>query len=199
MIYSIYKITNKVNNKVYIGFTQDTERRWKQHINDYVRIKRPLYESMKKHGTDNFIFEVIYQSDNREHTLTIMEPYFIDLYDSYNKGYNCNKGGLNTNTDELCKLNSERMKKENPMFNHETRKKVSKSLKGRKTGPRTILTKEKIKQGKLGEKNPNYGNPDAAIHLNVKITCEHCQKIMNKGNYIRWHGERCCSINNTIK
>lgn len=190
MIYSIYKITNKVNHKVYIGFTQDTERRWKQHINDYVRIKRPLYESMKKHGINNFIFEVIYQSDNREHTLTIMEPYFIDLYDSYNKGYNCNKGGLNTNTDELRKLNSERMKKDNPM------KKLKHNAGTFKKGHKPKITKErnnKISISMLAEKNPNYGNPDAAIPLNVKITCEHCQKIINKGNYARWHGKKCRS------
>ena len=188
MIYSIYKITNKVNGKVYIGFTQDIKRRWKQHINDHKKIQRPLYESMIKHGIDSFEFEVLYESEDREHTLTIMEPFYIKLYDSYNKGYNCNEGGLNTNTDELRESNSNRMKNSNPM-------KILRTNKGSfKKGHKPIITEErndKIRQSKLGKNNHNFGNREAAAPLNIKIVCDHCGATMNKGNYVRWHKNKC--------
>jgi group I intron endonuclease len=192
MIYSIYKITNKVNNKVYIGFTQDTETRWKNHRN--CKLDRPLYNSIKKHGIDNFSFEIIYKSDDRDHTLLIMEPYFIELYEAYTKGYNCVKGGINTNTDEHRQKLSDRMKTNNPMKNPETAAKVSKSLMGKKP----TITKErneKIRQSKIGIKNHNFGKTETADILNKKkFTCSKCGIETNKGNYKRWHEDKCRKI-----
>lgn len=187
MIYSIYKITNKVNNKVYIGFTQDVEARWKNHRN--ATYNRPLYNSIKKHGIDKFIFEIIYQSHDREHTLLEMEPYFIEEYDAYNKGYNCVKGGLDTNTDEMCKRASDRMKTNNPMSKLRHNKGTFKK------GNKPIITaerNEKIRQSKIGANNHNYGNKNAADVLNKqRFVCEKCGVETNKGNYKRWHGEKC--------
>ena len=189
MIYSIYKITNKVNNKVYIGFTQDVKRRWKNHRN--ASYNRPLYNSIKKHGIDNFIFEIIYQSYDREHTLLEMEPYFIEQYDAYNKGYNCVKGGSNTNTDEMRMRSSKRMKENNPMKRPEVAAKVSKTLMGHKPVI-TAERNEKIRQSKIGANNHNYGNKNAADVLNKqRFVCEKCGVETNKGNYKRWHGEKC--------
>jgi group I intron endonuclease len=186
MIYSIYKITNKVNNKVYIGFTQNVDKRWKNHSRS--EYNRPLYNSIRKHGIDNFTFEIIYQSKDREHTLVEMEPFFIEEYNSYNNGYNCVKGGLNTNTDEMRRLSSDRMRKNNPM-------KVLKTNRGTfQKGHKPNITKErneKIRQSKLGSNNHNFNNPNAAAPLNTKVTCEVCGKETNKGNYVRWHKTRC--------
>ena len=39
-IYSIYTITNNINGKVYVGFTEDIRRRWKSHINDSKRVEK---------------------------------------------------------------------------------------------------------------------------------------------------------------
>jgi group I intron endonuclease len=56
----IYKITNKVNGKVYIGKSNDPERRWKQHKSEVYKNKTTyLYQSMRKYGVDNFSFIVI--------------------------------------------------------------------------------------------------------------------------------------------
>ena len=59
-ICGIYKITNMVNDKVYIGQSQDIYNRWKEH--KYARNKRycfALYSAFKKYGFDNFSFEII--------------------------------------------------------------------------------------------------------------------------------------------
>jgi len=94
-LYTIYKITNKVNNKCYIGFTQNIEKRWRSHKSKNGSKNKLLYKSFTKYGIDNFSFEIIYQSKLREHTLTIMEPFFIKTYESYGpKGYNMNEGDL---------------------------------------------------------------------------------------------------------
>ena len=68
-MYSIYKITNTVNSKCYIGFTGNIKRRWKQHKVNRKNGKKPLYQAFRKYGIKNFTFEVIYESENRDETL----------------------------------------------------------------------------------------------------------------------------------
>lgn len=59
----IYKITNDINNKVYIGKTLlSIEKRFKEHCKDYKREgkeKRPLYRAMNKYGIEHFSIEEI--------------------------------------------------------------------------------------------------------------------------------------------
>ena len=67
----IYKITNNINGKIYIGKTNflKPEDRWKQHLREAKRKrceKRPLYSAINKYGKDNFNFEVVEQTDNTE-------------------------------------------------------------------------------------------------------------------------------------
>jgi group I intron endonuclease len=95
-IYYIYKITNKFNNKVYIGYTGGSiQRRWKQHIScsKIFPNKTKLYSAINKYGPENFSIETIYCSLSKDHTLKEMEPYFIRLYNSKNSGYNIRPGG----------------------------------------------------------------------------------------------------------
>lgn len=102
-IYTIYKVTNILNNKCYIGFDSAWPKRMKDHLKDYSKEKdqKILYRAMRKHGVENFSFEVIYQSREpgnkmKSHTLTVMEPYFIKEYDSLIHGYNATSGGEGT-------------------------------------------------------------------------------------------------------
>lgn len=89
----IYKITNDVNQKVYIGMTERTiEERFKEHCYDYKRRsfeKRPLYAAMKKYGTEHFHVELIEETNNPEER----EQYWIRFYNSYGNGYNATIGG----------------------------------------------------------------------------------------------------------
>lgn len=97
-IYSIYKITNKITNQVYIGYTQDFQTRIKKHFNPkrskYDGSHRTkLYKAIKQYGIESFHAEIIYQSIDKDYTHNIMESYFIGEYDSYQNGYNMTKGG----------------------------------------------------------------------------------------------------------
>ena len=57
----IYKITNLINNKIYIGQTNNPKRRWQEHKNLGYDTKETklLYRAIKKYGKDNFVFEII--------------------------------------------------------------------------------------------------------------------------------------------
>ena len=95
----IYKITNKVNGKVYIGESYDLEHRWMKHIEDLSNNRHSnikLQSDWNKYGLKNFNFEtekVI--KDNIsiylvELILLIYEYMYINKYDSINNGYNIN-------------------------------------------------------------------------------------------------------------
>lgn len=91
----IYKITNKINNKIYIGKTLTTvEKRWKTHLNDYQRETinhRPLYKAMQKYGIENFFVETVEECNANE--LNEREKYWIEFYQSFKYGYNATLGG----------------------------------------------------------------------------------------------------------
>lgn len=61
MLYVVYKIKNKTNDKIYIGITNNLHLRWKNHQrNAFINnMKMPLYASMRKYGIDNFEINVI--------------------------------------------------------------------------------------------------------------------------------------------
>lgn len=89
----IYKITNQINNKVYIGKTEfSIEKRFKEHCADAFRSRneqRPLYAAMRKYGIENFNIEEIEKTDMPEER----EKYWIEYYQSFKNGYNATLGG----------------------------------------------------------------------------------------------------------
>lgn len=107
----IYKITNSINNKLYIGQTITTiQERWSNHKSD-ARTNHNhtvLYRSMNKYGIENFnIIEIckVFNVDKTElkNILNSLEIYYIKLYNSTNRyfGYNITSGG--NNVDHMMK------------------------------------------------------------------------------------------------
>ena len=91
----IYKITNDINNKIYIGKTLYTiEHRFKEHCKDSKKRqneKRPLYSAMNKYGIEHFHIELIEECD--ESILSEREKFWIENFGSFKNGYNATKGG----------------------------------------------------------------------------------------------------------
>ncbi len=96
----IYKITNKINGKAYIGQSIDIENRWKQHIYNANYPKSGSYNypincALRKYGKENFTFETIEECDVKE--LNEKEIYWIKYYQTFpipsGKGYNAWPGG----------------------------------------------------------------------------------------------------------
>lgn len=91
----IYKITNNINGKIYIGKTMHSiEQRWKEHLANVKKEdckNRPLYKAINKYGVKNFSIEEIEECSDT--ILSDREKYWIEYYSSFKNGYNATKGG----------------------------------------------------------------------------------------------------------
>ena len=88
----IYKITNLINGKMYIGQSIDIEKRWEEHKFYSGKENTAIQSAFKKYGISNFSFEVIEECLREE--LDAKEIYWIAKYDSFNNGYNLTQGGM---------------------------------------------------------------------------------------------------------
>lgn len=133
----VYKITNKITGKVYIGITnQGAGARYRHHWYE-ARIGEPapIHRSMAKYGEENFTLEIIDFADTYKE-LKEKEKYWIKQYDSMNrdKGYNLTEGGDGT----FGRMHSEetkdkiRQKATGRKVSEETKKKMSDSQKSTK-------------------------------------------------------------------
>lgn len=120
----IYKITNKSNEKSYIGMTLRTiQKRWSEHLEDSkkeTKQHRPLYSAIKKYGEENFIIEEIEECFD-EKIIAEREKYWIEYFGTFKNGYNATIGGdgkpyidydlvvLNYNELKSCKKVAELM------------------------------------------------------------------------------------------
>jgi len=242
----IYKATNKINNKCYIGqTTKDLEYRIKNHIKESTgnRCGWLFHKALKKYGSENFkwtILEYCYSSEE----LNNKEIWYIKHFKSFGeKGYNLTDGGKAPNGHILSSESKDKIRKANlgKKQTEETKNKRSKSLKGRvpwnkgkpstnehrkhvsegmigrkfseetklkisiaNTGfvptEETRLKLSKINKGKklsdetrnkmsLSRKGINKGlNP---ANFMIKKECPYCNKIMNIGNFTKYHGDKC--------
>lgn len=111
----IYKITNKINGKSYIGLSGDVFIRWSEHRCHYKTIDNILYRAMRKYGIENFTFEILENCSKYE--LGEREKFYIRKYRTYVgfedcNGYNMTLGGEESEgmifTEEIKKKMSEK-------------------------------------------------------------------------------------------
>ena len=124
----IYKITNIQNNKVYIGQTiRPVKNRFNRHINDALNhtIDTHFARAIRKYGKDSFQIEVIDEAETQEE-LNQKERYWIQYYNSVKEGYN--------ETDAISKCGGNTYHS--------------------KTDEEMEVIKDKIRQTKIGAKNP---------------------------------------------
>ena len=153
----IYKSTNKITGKIYIGQTILTlEKRIKNHlIESKTNKKRPFLTSLKKYGSDNFTFETIDSANNLDE-LNDKEIYWINYYNSVSpNGYNITGGGQGKKmirTEELGK-------------------RISNGLKNSEKWQKLLKNKEYLKKRETNFIGWNKGK---------KFTPEHKEKIWKK-------------------
>lgn len=185
-IYSIYKITNTVNDKVYIGKTSKTaEQRFRCHVWSHTRSEwkhLKIYRAMTKYGIENFSVETIYQTKDKQHHNEI-EQHFIDFFNSIDCGYNTARGGQGG--DIRSKEQKEQLSKimsgeKNPIYKiinndqlfQEFKRKVSI---GTKAGiSKSDKAKKAIEKNKerLLNNNPNTSSDPETIKKRVQSTKE---------------------------
>ena len=104
----IYKITNDINNKIYVGKTsRSLEERFAEHCSDRKRAgseNRPLYRAMNKYGIEHFSIDLI--EECQPELENERESYWIGFYHGYDEGYNATRGG-----DGLCIYNYDKIYK----------------------------------------------------------------------------------------
>jgi len=160
----IYKITNKINNKVYIGKTKrSVRRRWYEHcynaMNNYGKYKNSLlYKAIRKYGVQNFTIEIIEENIESEEKANERERYWIKKFNSNDEryGYNWTAGGdggvglfgeknpmYGKRREDLIKLNKSRKGKK---LTKEHRLNIGKSRRGKKHSAETKLKMSLIRK-----------------------------------------------------
>ena len=187
----IYKSTNKITGKIYIGQTTHTlDKRIKGHIKESkIESNRPFMLSINKYGEDNFTFETIDSANNLDE-LNDKEVYWINFYNSVSpNGYNVTGGGQGKKmktTKELSRIISEGLKNsekwQETKNNEEYKIKMEKSfigwIKGKKFSQEH---KEKIwekNKERILEFNKNTSKKWIVIDENNNIT-----RIIGKEDY----------------
>jgi group I intron endonuclease len=144
----IYKITNKINGKIYIGCSKDIENRWKAHITGRNNRTHLIGKAIQKYGVENFTFEILIQCPNI--CFDYWEKYYIAKFDSTTpNGYNLTEGGQYCIwTQEAKDKLPKRYGKSNPFYG----KKHSDEF------------KEKQRKNRKGKPAPNKGKPHSEQH-----------------------------------
>lgn len=96
--YCVYMHTNKINNKKYIGLTNNISRRWSRNGSEYRRQR--FYYAIQKYGWDNFEHEILFDNLSKEEACK-KEIEMITFYKTTNKkyGYNISSGGEDGHND----------------------------------------------------------------------------------------------------
>jgi len=157
----VYKITNLINGKIYIGSSFDMGKRWNRHLNELKSNKhhsQKLQRAFNKYGVNNFIFEEL-ELCGKEN-LNEVEQFWLDKFDSYNQGYNCSPNvkkpmlGKNHSNETKKIMSSKRLGK---ILSEETREKLSLSNKGKKYDIYTEERNNKISESLKGRQSPILG------------------------------------------
>ena len=156
----VYKITNLVNGKIYIGQTRKTaERRWTKHVNAALtgRSKSVLHKAIRKYGKDSFSVEVLLVCSS-ETELNNSEVYFIrDTNSTVPNGYNLNYGGY-AGVPTL-----------------EARKNMSLAHIGIKDSKQTRLRKSKASKGKM--KSKTHAENISKGRMGMKFSKTHIENL----------------------
>lgn len=171
----IYKATNLVNSKCYIGQTiSGLSHRKRQHkcesVNNYSNMV--LSKSIRKYGWDNFEWEIIYECNTREE-LDEKEVFYIDYYNSrIPNGYNLVSGGKGISGFHWSEESKQKQRERNmgKILTEEHKRKIGRALKGRPISEEqkiqisntlkghnvSLETREKISKATKGKKRSPF-------------------------------------------
>jgi group I intron endonuclease len=164
----IYCVTNDKNGNQYVGQTmKGFEKRKHDHLYDARRgSNMVIHQAIRKHGVENFTWEIL-ESGLANHTeLDDMEKYWIRVLNTYHRGYNSDRGGSGSSGRITTKV---------------TRQKIREATTGKK---RSVEARQNISKSKLGAKNYNYGK---SIPAEVKLKMSKRKLGANNPYYGKHH------------
>lgn len=136
---AIYKIENKINHKIYIGQSNNPDRRWREHIHGKQKYTSLIEKAIHKWGEKNFSFEILGWFDDYNEK----EKYYIQYYRCLApNGYNILKGGEEP---------PHRSGEDSPAatISNETAKKIKEDLKNWSIPRRTIVKKYNVSENTI--------------------------------------------------
>lgn len=156
-MYSVYLVTNKVNNKQYVGYTSKTlEVRFNWHCTR--KNCRKLRNAIDKYGKHNFKIEILCQFNSVEQALET-EAKYIKSMNLIKTGYNLCEGGFAPKMSEETrqKMSKSHMGKKLPPMSQEQKDKISKSRTGLKQSRESILKGLETKKRNAKPLPPDFG------------------------------------------
>ena len=215
MKHCVYKITNNVNNKIYIGYTsQVVRRRFQKHLSEaFINNKSPrLYNAIRKYGADSFRVETLHVFADQQSAFD-MEGQLIKELNTQDDsiGYNVADGGEGGVTPEMAEniskaLRGRKHSKEHvaklpqnqkgfkPNLSEETRRKRAENARNRIVKDET---REKCRLIHLGKKKtPEQIAQMREVRLGksypaYEVECPHCGKTGSSRVMGRWHLDNC--------
>lgn len=172
--FCVYKITNLINGKIYIGKTFNINTRWEKHIkiaeNKEEKAYQYLHKSINKYGVENFIIEEL-ENNLTEQESFEKEKFWIKTLNSKNcdVGMNLTDGGEGASGLKWSEHSRDKIRGEN---NHNFGKELS------------LETKEKLSQALSGENNPFYNkkhSEETIIFLKNRPISEEQRKLSSEG------------------
>lgn len=153
-MYTVYKHTNLINNKVYIGQTSyvNPEKRWGKYGQKYSTCTF-FYSAILKYGWDNFSHEILETNLTAEEA-NEKEKYYINLYKSNQEdfGYNLTSGGEQGKVLSVLSRQKMSIAKKGKPLTEEHRRNISKAFRG-KNHPNYGKHLSETTKKKIGEKN----------------------------------------------
>lgn len=205
----IYKHTNRVNGKAYIGQTVDMARREWFHRNT---THCPVFHAaIQKHGWDQFTTEVLLTCDTYEEA-NIHELRLIAEHQTLiPNGYNLREGGNNSSPSPETRARMSAAAR-GRVVSEETKRKISEAGKRLRSTPeykeaqrlRRLGTKHsedrkrKISESLTGRTGRKRTDEERKHQSNIRkgvprptAQCAHCGLIASTTNIKRWHGDKC--------
>lgn len=187
----LYRITDKLNNKVYIGQSNKENERWRQH-KYYARQEKPIQyisRAIKKYGVENFIYEVIACCHTQEDA-DELETQLIKQYDSQNSklGYNIAPGG-----DLIIPWNKGLPKEQQPMYGKKQsdyQKKITSEVHGGKRAPHSEEWKIKVSASLIGHTILEETKQKISKAKTGKITSDETKRKQSLVRVGRFGGEK---------
>jgi len=170
----LYQHINKINNKSYIGKTENIEKRWANNGKNYQTCPR-FWSAIVSYGWDNFEHKILLTCESVEE-INLKEKEYILKYNTSdpNFGYNLAEGGTGGNvwfgkTEEQKKIYAEQRREETLSRGEEWHNKLSEGQLKRWSSEEGQKFKEKQHIRMLGENNPGA----------KKCKCVELNKIFN--------------------
>tara|TARA_R110002050_G_scaffold212773_1_gene348935 strand:- start:20 stop:622 length:603 start_codon:yes stop_codon:yes gene_type:complete len=195
----IYKTTNLLNTKIYIGLNRSPVSETKNYLGSGVAFKK----AFKKYGRENFKKEIL-EECNSITELDNKERYWISYFNATGtNGYNITKGGYGNTKGMKGKNHSDEAKEKirqanlGKVLSSEIKEKISESNKGKQYNQWSKESRNKLAESKKGHKHSEETKTKMSnahkgkLYGPEHIACPHCGKEGKSNAMYRWHFDNC--------